>query len=77
MTDKETLIQMLTRAGIEYREGLVEVDLDWAPRTGDTAIYVADEDSNGNRQSTIGYNGFGACFRFNASGTLISIGGFE
>lgn len=67
MTDKETLLAMLDRAGIPYDEGVGPGD-----HTGITLNVSRAEDSR-----VFGYIGFSTTIHFDGEGNLYKIGVWE
>jgi hypothetical protein len=66
MTDRDTLIAMLTRAEIPYEEGVGPED-----HTGITLTVTRDSDT------IIGYTGFMTTIHFDGDGNLLKIGVWE
>lgn len=65
MTDRKTLIGMLTRAKIEYQLGVGEFENDLV------TVYAKQGPNN------LGYNGFLTEFVFDGEGRLIRMGSWE
>jgi len=64
MSDRDTLQEMLTRAGVVFEE------------QGDKSIFVNADDNN-HKDPDAGYGGFYTVFRFNEAGDLESVSAWE
>jgi hypothetical protein len=70
MTDREVLTEMLTRAGVVFREtDLIEKH----KAAGRTGIFCQEGDGPRNE----GYTSFVAAFTFEPDGSLYSVGAWE
>jgi len=72
-TDLELFLAMLDRNAVSYSTDKGEPDAHWEAtlQAGETGVYIEEWGSG------IGYHGFGACFKFDANGKLIGVGGSE
>lgn len=82
MTDRETLIALLTRAGIPWTEGpyagsahLPAVTTLRVEAHGPIAGLPAD--AHPHRRAVFGYTGFYTDFYFDATGALVNMGAYE